>query len=167
MDVYFANSKPKKQFKIDLSFLKNYNSLFYYGLLLFLIGFAFYFFMLINNNFILSYGGDFTAQYIPMGYHIWDYYHDIFTTGQIPLFDETIFLGSSTIGSDAYYGLFSPFNIILLIFPRSWVPYVMGFSSMIKLMCAGLLFRLYLKYMGCKEFAARLGGMSYGILLMV
>ncbi|MBE6134007.1 MAG: hypothetical protein E7178_05005 [Erysipelotrichaceae bacterium] len=164
MDVYFANSKPKKQFKIDLSFLKNYNSLFYYGLLLFLIGFAFYFFMLINNNFILSYGGDFTAQYIPMGYHIWDYYHDIFTTGQIPLFDETIFLGSSTIGSDAYYGLFSPFNIILLIFPRSWVPYVMGFSSMIKLMCAGLLFRLYLKYMGCKEFAARLGGMSYAFV---
>ena len=161
MEAYFTNSKPKHRFKINLSFFKNANSLFYYAITLFLIGFAFYFLMLIENNFILSYGGDYTAQYIPMGYHIWDYYHSIFTTGHITLFDETIFLGNSTIGSDAYYGLFSPFNIVLLLFPRSWVPHVLALSSIIKLMCAGLAFRLYLKYMGCKEFASRLGGMAY------
>ena len=164
MEAFFVNSKPKHHFKINLSFVKNINSIFYYGVLLFLIGFAFYFLMLIENNFILSYGGDFTAQYIPMGYHIWDYYHDIFTTGHITLFDETIFLGASTIGSDAYYGFFSPFNIVLLLFPRVCVPYVIGLNSIIKLMCAGLLFRLYLKYMGCKEFAARLGGISYAFV---
>lgn len=164
MEAFFVNSKPKHHFKINLSFVKNINSIFYYGVLLFLIGFAFYFLMLVENNFILSYGGDFTAQYIPMGYHIWDYYHDIFTTGHITLFDETIFLGASTIGSDAYYGLFSPFNIVLLLFPRVCVPYVIGLNSIIKLMCAGLLFRLYLKYMGCKEFAARLGGISYAFV---
>ena len=161
MEVNFVNQKPKFRLKLDFSFAKNLNSLFYYGVMLFLIGFAFYFFMLINNDFILSYGGDFTAQYIPMGYHIWDYYHDLFTTGHITLFDESVFLGASTIGSDAYYGLFSPFNIVILLFPRAWVPYVIGLCSIIKLTCAGLLFRYYLKYMGCKEFAARLGGMAY------
>ena len=164
MDVYFVNKKPKHRFKLDFSFLKNSNSLFYYGVILFFIGFGFYLFMLVNNNFILSYGGDFTAQYIPMGYHIWDYYHDLFTTGHITLFDESVFLGASTIGSDAYYGLFSPFNIVLLLFPRSWVPYVIGLNSIIKLTCAGLLFRIYLKYMGCKEFSARLGGLSYAFV---
>ena len=91
MEAYFVNSKPKHRFKLDLSFFKKASSLFYYAVLLFLIGFAFYFLMLIENNFILSYGGDYTAQYIPMGYHIWDYYHSIFTTGHITLFDETIF----------------------------------------------------------------------------
>ena len=164
MEVNFVNQKPKYRLKLDFSFAKNINSLFYYGVMLFLIGFAFYFLMLIENNFILSYGGDFTAQYIPMGYHIWDYYHDLFTTGHITLFDESVFLGASTIGSDAYYGLFSPFNIVILLFPRAAVPYVIGLNSIIKLTCAGLLFRLYLKYMGCKEFAARLGGISYAFV---
>ena len=164
MEAFFINNRPKHRFKLDFSFVRNANSIFYYGMILFLIGFAFYFLMLIENNFILSYGGDFTAQYIPMGYHIWDYYHDLFTTGHITLYDETIFFGASTIGSDAYYGLFSPFNIVLLLFPRAWVPYVIGLNSIIKLTCAGLLFRLYLKYMGCKEFAARLGGVSYAFV---
>ncbi|MBE6136030.1 MAG: hypothetical protein E7181_02025 [Erysipelotrichaceae bacterium] len=164
MEAYFVNNKPKRNFKIDFSFLKNINSLFYYAVLLLLVGFAFYFLMLVENGFILSYGGDFTAQYVPMGYHIWDYYYSILTTGHITLFDETIYLGASTIGSDAYYGLFSPFNIILLIFPRPCVPYVIGLMSIIKLMVAGLLFRYYLKYMGCKEFAARLGGISYAFV---
>ena len=164
MEAYFQNSKPKKHIKINFDFLKNFDSLFYYGILLFILGLAFYFLMLVNNNFVLSYGGDYTAQYIPMGYHIWDFYHDIFRTGEIPLYDEAVFLGSSTIGSDAYYGLFSPFNIILIIFPRSWTPYMLGIVSMVKLMCTGLLFRWYLKYMGCKEFAARLGGMAYAFV---
>ena len=164
MAVLFANNVGVKKRKISLGFLKNKDSLFYYGLLLLIIGLGFYFGMLIDNNFILSYGGDYSGQYIPMGFHIWDYYHDLFSTGHITLFDETIFLGSSTIGSDAYYGLFSPFNILIIIFPRSWTPYMLGISSMIKLMCAGLLFRTYLKYMGCKEWSARIGGTAYAFV---
>ena len=96
MEASFVNNKPKRSFKNNLSFVKNINSLFYYGLLLFLIGFAFYFLMLINNDFILSYGGDFTGQYISMGYHVWDFYHDLFTTGHFVMFDESIFFGAST-----------------------------------------------------------------------
>ena len=42
----------------------------YYFLVLLLIGFGFYLIMLFENGFSLAYGGDYMAQYIPMGYHV-------------------------------------------------------------------------------------------------
>ena len=120
--------------------------------------------MLVCNGFTLAYGGDYSGQYIPMGYHIWDYYHGLFSNGQIKIWDESIFLGASTIGSNAYYGLYSPFNIIIIIFPREIVPQMLAISSLIKTMVAGLIFRTLLKYYGTKEITARLGGIAYAFI---
>ena len=79
----FNNLKDKiKSFKFSHNF--------YYFLILLLIGFGFYLIMLFENGFSLAYGGDYMAQYIPMGYHVWDYYHDWIKTGHFTLFDSTL-----------------------------------------------------------------------------
>ena len=135
----------------------------YYFLLLLGIGVGFYFIMLVENDFSLAYGGDYTAQYIPMGYHIWDYYHEWMWTGHFTLFDPTVYLGVNSIGSNAYYGLFSPFNIIIVLFPRNAVPQALAICSIVKLACAGLFFSIYMKNaFGVKDTVARICGIAYG-----
>ena len=114
MDVAFANDKGrsnpfKDKIQSVLKRIKNFKvpNSFYYFLILIAIGVGFYMIMLAENGFTLAYGGDYSGQYIPMGYHIWDYYHEWIKTGHFTLFDPTIYLGVNSIGSNAYYGLFS------------------------------------------------------------
>ena len=169
MEVAFKNDSKKEN--ILLSKIKSFFSglkgkkipnAFYYFLILIIIGFGFYLLMLVDNNFSLAYGGDYTAQYIPMGYHIWDYYHEWFRTGHFTLFDETLFLGVNSFGSNAYYGLFSPFNIIIVLLPRSIVPHSVAIASVIKLATAGLFFAMYMKRaFSVKESTANICGIAY------
>ena len=170
MSVVFQKDQQKKKnplvgkFNNLISKIKSFkfSSDFYYFLILLLVGFGFYMFMLLENGFTLAYGGDYSAQYIPMGYHIWDYYHEWIKTGHFTLFDSTLFLGANSIGSNTYYGLFSPFNIIIVIFPRTIVPQSVAIASMIKLACAGLFFNYYMRNcFGVKESVGRLCGVAY------
>ena len=169
MNIAFKKDSGKEnllliKFREWVEKIKNFKipDTFYYFLVLIAISIGFYLFMLIDNNFSLAYGGDYTAQYIPMGYHIWDYYHEWIKTGHFTLFDSTLFLGANSFGSNAYYGLFSPFNIIIVIFPRTLVPQAVAISSMIKLACAGLFFSIYMsKAFKVKNNVARLCGIAY------
>ena len=169
MDVAFANDRGKKnplkdKSKDILKRIRNWKipNSFYYFLILLAIGFAFYLIMLAENGFTLAYGGDYSGQYIPMGYHVWDYYHDWIKTGHFALFDQTIYLGVNSIGSNAYYGLFSPFNIIIVIFPRSAVPHTLAITSIVKLACAGLFFSIYMsRAFKVKDAVARICGIAY------
>lgn len=169
MEVAFANDKRqdsplKQKGKEFLEKMKGWKMphAFYYFLILLAVGFAFYFIMLAENGFSLAYGGDYSAQYIPMGYHVWDYYHEWIKTGHFALFDQTIYLGVNSFGSNAYYGLFSPFNIIIVIFPRQIVPQTMALCSIIKLACAGLFFSIYMnRAFKVKESVARICGIAY------
>ena len=82
MDIVFAKDRNKKPnpfmglWKKVVEKFKNFrfSNTFYYFLILIVISIGFYMLMLVQNGFTLAYGGDSTAQYIPMGYHIWDYY---------------------------------------------------------------------------------------------
>ena len=151
----FINLKDKiKSFKFSDNFK--------YFLILLLISFGFYLLMLVENDMSLAYGGDYMAQYIPMGYHVWDYYHEWIKTGHFTLFDSTLYLGANSIGSNAYYGLFSPFNIIIVILPRAIVPQSVALCSMIKLSCAGLFFKFYMtNVFKVKDSIGRLCGVAY------
>ena len=171
MEIVFKKDKQKKPnpFKEGAKKLfekvKHYRfpATFYYFLILIAIGVGFYMWMLVQNNFSLAYGGDYMAQYIPMGYHVWDYYHEWFRTGHFILFDQDIYLGVNSFGSNAYYGLFSPFNIIVILFPRAFVPQAMAITSIIKIACAGLFFSAYMKQaFKVKDNVARLCGIAYG-----
>ena len=169
MQVSFANdhkqTNPLKEKASEIwDKIKKWkpSNTFYYFLILMAIGIGFYIVMLAENGFSLAYGGDYMAQYIPMGYHIWDYYHDWMATGHFTLFDQTIYLGVNSFGSNAYYGLFSPFNIIIVLFPRVIVPQMMAVTSIIKLACAGLFFSIYMnRSFKVKENVARICGIAY------
>ena len=169
MDVVFANDRGRKnplkdKSKDILKRIRNWKipNSFYYFLILLAIGFAFYLIMLAENGFTLAYGGDYSGQYIPMGYHVWDYYHDWIKTGHFALYDQTIYLGVNSIGSNAYYGLFSPFNIIIVIFPRSAVPHTLAITSIVKLACAGLFFSIYMsRAFKVKDAVAKICGIAY------
>ena len=169
MDVVFKkDSKKNNPFKgiwdLVVNKVKNFKlpNSFYYFLILLFIGLGFYIAMLIENNFTLAYGGDYSAQYIPMGFHIWDYYHEWIKTGHFTLFDSTLYLGANSFGSNAYYGLFSPFNIIICIFPRTFVPHAVAISSIIKLACAGMFFSMYMKHaFNVKDSVSRICGIAY------
>ena len=169
MEVAFANDKRpnnplKDKAKEFLGKVKSFKIpyAFYYFLILLAVGIAFYILMLAENGFSLAYGGDYSAQYIPMGYHVWDYYHEWIKTGHFTLFDQTIYLGVNSFGSNAYYGLFSPFNIIIVIFPRVLVPQAMAICSIVKLATAGLFFSVYMKRaFKVKDTVARVCGLAY------
>ena len=170
MDIVFAKDKNKKPnpflelWKKLVEKVKHihFSNAFYYFLILAAISFGFYMLMLVQNDFSLAYGGDYTAQYIPMGYHIWDYYHDWIKTGHFTLFDPELYLGANSFGSNAYYGLFSPFNIIIVILPRVMVPQSVAITSMIKIACAGLFFSLYVKKaFKIKESVSFICGIAY------
>ncbi len=169
MDVVFKkDNKQNNPFKgiweLIVNKVKTFKlpNSFYYFLILLLIGLGFYIAMLVENNFTLAYGGDYSAQYIPMGFHIWDYYHEWIKTGHFTLFDSTLYLGANSFGSNAYYGLFSPFNIIICIFPRTFVPHAVAISSIIKLACAGMFFSMYMKRtFNVKDSVSRICGIAY------
>ena len=170
MDVVFKKDSGQKNnifkdiWERVIEWFKNFKmpNSFYYFLILIAVGLGFYLMMLIENNFTLAYGGDYTAQYIPMGYHVWDYYHEWIKTGHFTLFDTTLYLGANSFGSNAYYGLFSPFNIIICIFPRQAVPHTVAICSIIKLACAGMFFSMYMcKAFSVKETVARICGIAY------
>ena len=170
MDIVFAKDKNKKPnpfmglWKKIVAKFKNFrfSNTFYYFLILVTISIGFYMLMLVQNGFSLAYGGDYMAQYIPMGYHIWDYYHDWIHTGHFTLFDPELYLGANSLGSNAYYGLFSPFNIIIVLLPRVMVPQSVAFASMIKLACAGLFFSIYVKKaFKIKESVSFICGIAY------
>ena len=169
MDVVFQKDQNKQNpFLMKIKdFLKCFKGFklpnsFYYFLILLVVGLGFYLYMLISNDFSLAYGGDYTAQYIPMGYHIWDYYHEWFETGHFTLFDSTLYLGVNSFGSNAYYGLFSPFNIIIVLLPRVIVPQSVAIASIIKLACAGLFFSIYMnRAFKVKEKVAYICGIAY------
>ena len=84
MEIVFKKDKSNKPnpvkelFKKVVKKIKAFrpSNTFYYFLILAAISVGFYMFMLVQNDFSLAYGGDYTAQYIPMGYHVWDYYHE-------------------------------------------------------------------------------------------
>ena len=166
--VFQKDSKRENVFSQKFKSLGNkfksfkFSNTFYYFCVLLLTGFGFYLLMLADNGFSLAYGGDFTAQYIPMGYHVWDTYHEWFRTGHFTLFDSTLYLGANSIGSNTYYGLFSPFNIIIVILPREIIPQSIAICSIVKLACAGLFFHYYMRYsFNVKENVARLCGVAY------
>ena len=165
MDVVFKKDKNLSKKKRGLkcpNFLTNKDGHFYYFVITCLIGTLFFLVMLVNNNFTLSYSGDYASQYIPMFYHNWDVYHEFLRTGHFRLFDDAVYFGASTLGSDTYYGLFSPFNLILILFPRNWVPQVSGIISILKCGFGALFFAIYLqKSFKLKKFASQLAGIAY------
>lgn len=111
---------------------------------------------IIQGNGVFTFLADYNTQQIPFNIYmsdaisnnnyLWNWYND---------------LGASFIGSFGLYNVFSPFTIILWLFPAKIVPYLMGPMFMIKYGIAGLTSYLFLKRYVKNYKYALLGSLLY------
>ncbi len=145
-----------------MPFLLDWKSTFYFVCFVVLLGIAWAFWMLYSNSFTMLMGWDYSWQFVPFAYDYWDQWHLFFRTGQFPLYDAQIFLGTDNIGSNSYYGLFDPFVVGMAFFPRNWIPQMFAVMAITKITVSVFFMRGYLKYLGISEWPARLGALALG-----
>lgn len=160
-DNVIQKIETKKLFRDKFKFLFDFNSLFYYVLLLIVVGFGFFSYALITQHFSIPFSGDFSQQAFQFYYNFYDDWWTFFNTGKFPFYDANTFIGADNVLANTYYGLFSPFTMPILLLPRVAVPQGIALISIAKLVVGGLLFRVYLKYIGCKERTARIFSLAY------
>lgn len=105
---------------------------------------------------IFWYMGDFNAQQVPFYVHC----HDMIRNGK-GMWDFSTELGNNMFSSYTYYTLCSPFFWLMMPFPTSWVPYLMGPMYILKFAFAGLTSYAYIKYFTKTEKAALVGSVLY------
>ena len=116
---------------------------------------------LVTNEFTQMLNWDYTWQFVPFAYDYHDAWWTFLTTGHFPLYDGNVFLGTDMIGSGSYYGLFDPFVVALVFFPRSFLPHAYAILTFLRFAVSALLMRSYLKYLGTSEWVARIGAIAY------
>ncbi len=168
MDVIFQKDKKKNEsnkikewFGKTFAFLKDKNSLFYYFLILLGIGLLFFLSLLVFNLFTTPYSGDYCAQQFSFYTNGYDDWWHFLRTGQFVLYDTNTYLGVNNIGSNAFYYLFDPFFLPILIFPRQLVPQGMAILTIFKLAFGGLAFYGYIRYLGASKSSAKIAGIAY------
>lgn len=157
---YRKKSFPWPKIAKFFAFLKNPNSLFYFVVGVILIGFLWSLYGLVDNAFSSAFNWDYSHQYLPFAYDYHDAWRSFLTTGQFPLFDSSIFVGTDNIGANSYYGLFDPFVIVMAFFPRAWIPQLFALATIARCTCAAVFMRMYLRYRGIREWTARFGAVA-------
>ena len=112
-------------------------------------------YMILSEGYFTFYG-DFNVQQIPF----YQMCHNAIRTGNVN-WNWFTDLGSDFVGSYAFYLLGSPFFWITLLFPNSFVPYLMGPLLILKFAFAALTGYLYICRFTKTAYAASLGGLLY------
>ena len=112
-------------------------------------------YMIMSEGYFTFYG-DFNVQQIPFYQHC----HEAIKNGEV-FWDFGTDLGANFIGSYSFYLLGSPFFWVTLLFPNSFVPYLMGPLLILKFAFAALTAYFYLRRFTRTPNAARLGGLLY------
>ena len=112
-------------------------------------------FMIVDGGYFLYYG-DFNVQQIPF----YQLCHEAIRSGELGWSFGTD-LGANFIGSYTFYTITSPFFLLTLPFPNSWVPYFMGPLLILKFACAALTAFLYIRRYTRKRASAQLGALLY------
>ncbi len=112
-------------------------------------------YMIISEGYFTLYG-DFNVQQIPF----YQKCHEMIRSGNI-YWDFGTDLGAGFIGSYSFYLLGSPFFWLTLLFPNSFVPYLMGPLLVLKFALAALTAYYYIRRFTRTPEAARIGGLLY------
>ncbi len=112
-------------------------------------------YMILGEGYFTFYG-DFNVQQIPF----YQMCHQAIREGNIG-WNWLTDLGANFVGSYTFYLLGSPFFWITLLFPNSFVPYLMGPLLILKFACAALTAYLYIRRFTRTPMAAVLGGLLY------
>ncbi|MCR5078445.1 MAG: YfhO family protein [Bacilli bacterium] len=165
----FAKSAPKESYagffdwfkrSEKTAFLRSWKSPFYFFVFVFLVGIFWNIYGIIENNFSAALNWDYSHQYLPFVQSYYDTWRHFFASGEFRLYDTVTFLGADNIGSNAYYGLFDPFMLIIIMFPREAVPQTFLICTIIKLTLCAYFSRKFLKYRGISEGASRFGALA-------
>lgn len=111
---------------------------------------------IITSEGYFTFYGDFNVQQIPF----YQMCHEAIRGGNVN-WNWLTDLGSDFVGSYAFYLLGSPFFWITLLFPNSFVPYLMGPLLILKFACAAFTGYLYIRRFTKTAYAASLGGLLY------
>lgn len=122
---------------------------------------ACFFISWVNNKFTVPLGGDYYMQEMNFIYNFYDDFHHFFKTGEFIFFDTSPTFGIDNIGGNAFYGLFNPFNLILLIFPRNSIMTIQGIEMALKLVLAGVFYHKYLGAFNFSEKSKRIGCIAF------
>jgi len=141
--------------------LFDFGSLFYFAFFVVFVAILWCGYSLLNNHFTQLYGWDYSSQYVTFYYDFYDCWHTFFKTGQFVLYDNQTFFGTDNIGSNSYYGLFDPFVVAMVFFPRVAIPQMTVVMTFAKIVVSAFCMRAYLKYMGIKEGTARVGALAF------
>ncbi len=112
-------------------------------------------YMIMSEGYFTFYG-DFNVQQIPF----YQMCHAAIREGNVN-WNWLTDLGSDFVGSYAFYLLGSPFFWVTLLFPNSFVPYLMGPLLILKFAFAALTAYLYIRRFTKTAYAASLGGLLY------
>lgn len=149
------------RFKELFPFLFDIKSLFYFFWFIVLLGFAWAFYGMVTNGFTTLYNWDYNSQYVTFAYNYYDDWHSFLRTGHFNLYSTQTFLGSDNIGSNSYYGLFDPFIVVMIFFPRSWIPHMFMILTFVKGAVGALCMRSFLRYRGVSETTSRIGATAF------
>lgn len=154
-------ASKKKAFKFSIpSFLKRWDSLFYFVIAVILISLFHVVYALVLNHFATTYNWDYSVQFVPLAYDFYENWLTLLKTGKFPLYSTSVFIGADNLGSNSYYSLLDPFLIPMLLFPKSFIPQYFVLMTSAKFVVTALAARAYLKYMGIKEIMARVGAIA-------
>lgn len=132
-----------------------------YTVFLYLVCFAMFIMTLVRNEFTIPVSGDFTLQEIPFYLNGYDDWWTAIVTGKFVMWDDSAMLGVNNIGANAFYYLFNPFFLVLLIVPRSLLPQAQAFMMITKMVLAGVSMKLLLEQFKVKEETTWLVGTAY------
>lgn len=155
------NSKEKIKESIQSFYEKHKENLISYGLFL-LITIAIFGYILSITHFKVALSGDGYIQEQNFPYKYYDDWHEFFRTGHFPNWDTSVGIGSNNIGGNTFYSLLSPFMMLMLPFPRSWIQVELGIRYLLETSLACFFFFLYLKEFKLSIWTRRAGGLAYG-----
>ena len=118
---------------------------------------AFFVPFIVSGDGYFIFFGDFNVQQIPFYQHC----HEMVRSGNFYGWDWQTDLGANFIGSYSFYLLGSPFFWITLLFPNSFVPYLMGPLLILKFACATLTGYMFIRRFTVRPESAVAGGLMY------
>lgn len=106
---------------------------------------------------------DMHHQYVAFFSLLREKFFAVFSGGSL-VYSDSIGLGGNFVSLFAYY-LSSPFNLLMLIFPRANLTEAIALATVLKIATAGVTFSLFAKKaFGRNDFSIVLGGLAYSMI---
>lgn len=160
LSSFFGNLKDHGNLMV-LSFYKKHKDSFWTFVWLVACSLGIFGYTLVSYNFTVPLSGDGYLQSQTMPFQMYDLWHSFFDKGHLDLWDYSTGFGVNTLGANSFYGMFSPFTLLMLPFPRSWIPQEISILYILKLSLGGLFFYFYLKSFNLSVMTRRIGAVAY------